>query len=361
MSKIPKRDGQKLNGIAPSVFALAFLLVGIPLASTYLISGAMYFGDEPVIESYTKRDILLGEYPFYSKSGDGPDAKCDAGELSYIGANCTASINTWTSLYNIQSYNDTWHQKLTGCADGSVGTLSSFDCGDSDYIISQNISSRFVDSSRTFPIIQYNFTSQTVEECNWDSANPIHGDSLVDYTIKIQHYKRSPILHGTSVWTLAYVHDEIIIEDTQAFNNSFVSNIGYSTTTGQPNYYSCKSKINVIHDFSFIDLDNLNRMIEEYIGNGSESFGLFATIELDNLRTDKGYSWSSRNYENPFWGNNGSTVEMYLDLVTFELDPMNTFIRFGVAGMGLGFWLIAIASTPYWDPFIKKTQEVRKL
>ena len=118
------------------------------------------------------------------------------------------------------------------------------------------------------------------------------------------------------------------------------------------------TKINVVHDFDFIDLDNLNRIIDDY-RRFIRILWHCDYIELDNLRTEGGYSWSSRNYHNPFTATM-IPVKMYLDLVTYEIDPMNTFIRFGVAGMGLGFWLIAIASTPYWDPFISKMQGVRK-
>ena len=361
MSKIPKRDGQKLNGIAPSVFALAFLLVGIPLFSTYLISSAMYFGDDPVVESYTKSDILLGEYPFYSKSGDGPDAKCDAAWQSMTSANCSASLSAWP-YSSLMAFNDTWHQRLQGCASGSgyISNLNSLDCGDSGYVIHQNITSRLADSDRTFPIVSYNFTGTTLEECDWNSASPIHGDSKVDYTITVEHIKRQPIWAGTNIWTYAYSAEEIEMSGTSNFNNSFVDVLGYSYPEDEINYRGCRAKVNVVHDLDFIDLDNMNRMIEDYRENSSESFGIFISIELDNLRTEGGYSWSSRNFHNPFTGNNDTTVKMYLDLVTYELDPMNTFIRFGVAGMGIGFWLIAIASTPYWDPFISKMQGVRK-
>ena len=38
MKEIPKREGQKLQGTTPSVFALAFLIIGVPLISSLIVN-----------------------------------------------------------------------------------------------------------------------------------------------------------------------------------------------------------------------------------------------------------------------------------------------------------------------------------
>ena len=52
-----------------------------------------------------------------------------------------------------------------------------------------------------------------------------------------------------------------------------------------------------------------------------------------------------------------SDTWLFIDFELVELDAVNTFLKFGVFFMGAGFWLIGIASTPYWDPFIKKVKK----
>ena len=179
------------------------------------------------------------------------------------------------------------------------------------------------------------------------------GDSFANYNIRLHHVKRFPVLSGTSLWSGVYIHDTIEVSDTERFNSSYIEN-------SQGGIDTCRPKINIIHEYDFIELDNINRMISDFKTNGSDSFGIFVVVEINDLRTDEGYSWSSRNYYNPFWGENDTHVKMELDLVTYDVDPINTFLRFGVLFMGVGFWLIALASTPYWDPFVQRMQRGNK-
>jgi hypothetical protein len=348
MSAIPKRKGQRLNGVMPSVFALAFLLILVPIMSTYLISGAMFFGGEPVVEGYGKSDVLLGDYPYYESSGDGIDAKCDSGSLSYSSVNCTSSLSNYGSYQSLMMHTGKWYQTLSGCANGSGSTYQlSFDCGDSDYRISQNITAK-LNIDKIFPIIQFNITSPYIQDCDWARM----GDSKVDYTVTLSHMKRDPLFAGTSIWTYGYIDDTLSMSSTESFNNSWIVNF-------DPSINLCQVKINIeiTHELDFIQLDQLSQMLDDYRMSMNESFGMFITIELDNLRTDSGRLWSNVGYFNPFHGNNDSQVRMTLDFVQYDVDPLNTFLRFGVFFMGIGFWAIALASTPYWDPFIQKVKK----
>jgi len=370
--EIPKLEGQKMTGVMTSAFALAFLLFVIPFVSTYLISVATYLGGEPYVEGYDKQSALLGPYPFYETSGDGPDAKCNAGDLSYSGSNCTASLSTFSEpgtipTQEILQHESTWHQGLTGCANtASYGSSQVPDCGDSNYRISQNIT-RIIDNDRIFPSVFVNFTNTEKMSCDWSRFGP----SKVDYTIQFSHYKREPIFAGTSVWTYGYIDQSLKLSGTSIFNNSLGVDWGSSPTYGDlPGSPSsadwfrglgltsvCETyrTINVFHEMDFLEIDELNDLLEHWkeVESDNESFGIYMTVEVDNLRTSSGRSWSATNYHNPFHGDNDSRVRMTFELVTYDVDPINTYLRIGVLGMGIGFWLIAIASTPYWDPIIK--------
>lgn len=319
----------------------------------------MYFGGEPIIEGYGKRDVLLGNYPYYESSGDGSDATCDNGgqDLGLVGTSCTASLSTFGTLTELQSHQnsgDKWYQALPGCANGTGATVQSYNCGDSGYKISQNMTQRLM-ADKIFPTVNYNFTSSIKQSCDWNRM----GDSKVDYTLTISHLKREPLFAGSSVWTYSYVDDTVSTSGVAEFNNSFERTDWTWTPTPTPAELAlgCYVSMDLIIELDFIELDQLSRLIEEYQSTIDESFGLYITLELDNLRTDNGYLWSNVGYYNPFHGNNDSDVMMTLDFVLFDVDPMNTFVRFGVAAMGIGFWAIALASTPYWDPFIKKVKK----
>jgi len=345
MKDIPKRDGQKFNGVFPSVFALAFLIVGIPFASTYLIQGAILLGDSETVSSYSKQDVLLGEYPYFESSGDGTDSKCQSNTpLGIGGVDCSANLtNSYSSLALLQMNTDKWRMGLPHCSNNNVTA----DCGDSDYRITQNITSRLV-MDKIFPVIYVNVTNQLIQVCDYSRM----GDSKVDYTIWIRELRRDPIWQGTNLWNSGYIEDEIKITGTAEFNNSYLEN--YDPTI---NLCQVKIKINFQHEMDFIDVDKLSHLIDNYEANAPESFGVFLTVQLDNLRTDEGYLWSNVGYYNPFTMGSTGNIFFYLDMVLYEADPINTFLRFGVLFMGVGFWAIALASTPYWNPFIARMKK----
>ena len=246
-----------------------------------------------------------------------------------------------------------WHQSLTGCTNGT-SYPSAFtqqgeapECGDSGYRITQNITHRLAPDV-IFPIVSLNISNTYMQSCDWTRM----GDSKVDYTLTISHYMRDPLFAGTGVWTYGYIDDTIEMSDTYEFNNTWIEHFDPSIGLCQTQH-----KIEVQHEMDFIDLDVLSQMMESHYNDGNESFGIFMTIQLDNLRTDEGRLWSNVGYHNPFHGDNDSEVKYYLDLVMYDIDPINTFLRFGVFIMGAGFWAIALASTPYWDPFIKKVKK----
>ncbi len=352
MSKeIPKKEGQKLNGVFPSIFALAFLLVGVPFASTYLVTGAIMFGGEPIVRGYNGDDILLGEYPYYVQSGDGTESKCaNPFELGYFGANCTASLQQFgpTSLGGMAYYlayrdsGNKWYQALPGCGNGTSNGIAynAVDCGDSGFHIQQNVTSKMT-QGRISPVIDFRIQGDLATVCESLKG----GDSKVDYTIKFMHVKRQPILYGTNLWTYPVIYDEMVFEGTSEYD---------SVGDYEPGNSFCSPQLLVSHEMDFIEVRQFDEMLEEYFENTTDSFGIFFDIQLDNIRNDEGYLYDQIGWQNPFWGDNSSRIRMELDFVEYKVDPLNTIVRFGILAMGFGFWAIALASTPYWDPIIKK-------
>lgn len=346
---IPKRDGQKFNGVFPSVFALAFLMVGVPLLSTFIVEGAMYLGDESkYVSSYGKENVVTGEgdYPYWVQSGDGPDSKCTNTQNSNLapgGPDCTANLTTAHSNYfelmNHISNGSTWYQGLPHCSNNNITA----DCGDSGYIVTQNITSR-LDIERIFPNIKYYFSNDIEVACD----DRRMGDSKVDFKITISHMMRPALFAGTSIWTYGELHDSMEVSGVYDFEN-------FVEVSDSP--CMARTQIEVIYDMDFVELDKLSRLLDYYYANTNESYGIFMTLELNNLRTERGYAWSSVGYYNPLTMGGDGNHEMYLDFAQLKIDPFNTFLKFGVIGMGIGFWLIALASTPYWDPFIKKVKK----
>ena len=329
---IPKREGQKLQGIFPSVFALAFLLVAVPFASTYLVTGALSFGGESVVEGYDRTDVILGNYPYYKSTGDGTESKCiDMNEASAIAANCAASLQQFapaslggTSL--IGSYTNSggkWYQALPGCANGTSsnpGTFMNPYCGDSNFIIAQNITDK-MKPNKIAPIIESRVKSDWTSQCNGFRG----GDSFVDYTIRINTQKRIPALQGTNLWTAGYIQDEVKFTGTHEFDSVIKEGINISLAGGSsagiplPTVSTlCKAQIEVIHELDFAEIQELTDLLEKYHENNTDFFGIFLEIEFDNIRSDDGYKYSQIGYYNPFWGNNDSRVEFTLDFVTFK-------------------------------------------
>lgn len=349
MSKeIPKREGQKLNGVFPSVFALAFLMVGVPFLSTLIVDGSLWFGDSSkYVSSYTRENALAGEgdFPFWVQSGDGVDSKCTSTNIVRVSrADCSANITTGYS-YNqtIAAINNPtkWHMGLPHCSNSSAATGAASRCGDSGYIVTQNITSR-LELDRLFPSIYVQFTNDIQYLYNSQRM----GESKVDFKITISHFMREPIFAGTNIWTYGFVDEQIVIEGIETFDNHVELSNGLH-----------RLQIEIDYSMNFVELDQLSQILDNYYNNINESFGIFMTIELNNLRTERGYAWSNVGYYNPFTQGADGNHEMYLDFVQLKRDPFNLFLRFGVVIMGVGFWGIALASTPYWDPFIKKVKK----
>ncbi len=349
MSKeLPKRDGQKFNGVFPSVFALAFLMVGVPVLSTFIIEGALYMGDESkYVSSYNKFNSITGEgdYPFWVQSGDGPDSKCQQiGDSNLLpgGPDCNANLTnaySVTQAIDAVANGDVWHQGLPHCSSSNTTN----DCGDSGYILTQNITSR-LEVDRIFPSMQFVLANDIQQACNEDRT----GYSKVDFKITISHMIRSSTFANTNIWTYGELFDEIKLSGTHNFDN-------YNEVSDDP----CMmiTQIEVAYDMDFVEIDQLTNLLDNFWNNRNESFGIYLTLELNNLRTERGYPWSNVGYFNPLTMGADGNHELYIDFIQLKADPFNTFLKFGVIAMGLGFWFIALASTPFWDPFIKKVKK----
>ena len=333
----------------------------------------MNLGDEGArVKSYERSDILgYGEeYPFYVKSGDGIDSKCGGQYLNLVGQvpGCSATLAQYAGSQNgnmstffAQNQSSIkWQQALPGCANGTGAFAWQADCGDDEFIVRQNVSNYFP-LGEIFPTIQTRFVNDIVYFCGPAQQQlnlPLLGGmSKADYTITISHWKRDPIFAGTSLWLSAYEHESISFEGTSSYNSSTpFTGVDSSGALVTSDLY-CQSQVVVNHELEFWDIETTKDMIEEYLEDPSNSWGIYVDIEIKNLRTENGLSYDAVQWITPFMGNNDTAVMMELDFVMYEADPFNSFLRLGVLVMGVGFWAVALASTPYWDPFIKRLKE----
>jgi len=353
MKEIPKREGQKLQGTTPSVFALAFLIIGVPLISSLIVEYAIYLGDEErYYSSVSRSDSLLGDFPQYRQSGNGPDSLCNSqNPLGVSDIACIATPDIADVLEHDQQTtthgNETRrHFTMPSCTNITLGN-----CGSSGYIIDYNFTNRYDEqlSNKMFSIFQFNVTNEQQVACQTGLTS---GESRLDYKVRFSIWEREPLFWGTSIWTFGYEREFVEFDGNYLFNSSFVT---FKGTT----FDLCRITINFEHILSFVELDEMTNLFNNFDNDRNETFGIFMTVEINNLRNEKGYSWDSTSYYNPFEMSStfSSDTWLFIDFELVELDAVNTFLKFGVFFMGAGFWLIGIASTPYWDPFIKKVKK----
>ena len=325
--EIPKKEGQGLNGTGVSIAALVFLLVAVPVASTYLLDFAIYFGGDKV--ELNSAEVANQEGPIWTNTGASNASECSGNDVDSLDI-CPGTLNTAspTPLY----YNGDLYHELPGCENYSQQPkpfgAGGF-CGSDDYDLYINLTN-FMIQNRTFPAIEINFVGSKTYIC--DPLN--FGDSKIDYELNIKRY--SPI-SGTSIYTS---DQRVTLEGTTEFNNGGIYD--YEPTD------MCNPTIIVQHFLDFGELEELDELRDEFFDNPNDL--VYLTIQLDNLRTDTDTPYDYTTYYSPFQGPTLEPSYFNVKTPTYEVDAVNFTLRIGILGLGLGFWIIALASTPLWNP-----------
>ena len=353
MKEIPKIEGQKLQGTTPSVFALAFLIVGVPIISALIVNYAIYLGDEEnYFSSVSRTDSLLGPFPQFRQSGDGVDSLCNSNNpLGVSDPACIATPDIADVIEHDTGSTTHGNETRRHFTMPSCTNITGGNCGSSGYIIDYNFTTRYDEQiqNKMFPIFEFNVTNEQQVACQDGFTS---GASRLDYKVKFAIWEREPLFWNTSIWTFGYERESVEFSGNYRFNSSFIT---FKGTT----FDLCRITINFQHILSFVELDEMTNLFDSFDSNRAETYGIFMTVEIDNLRTDEGYSWDSTSYYNPFEMSStfSSDTWLFIDFKLVEVDAVNTFLKFGVFFMGVGFWAIGLASTPYWDPFIKKVKK----
>ena len=71
---------------------------------------------------------------------------------------------------------------------------------------------------------------------------------------------------------------------------------------------------------------------------------------MDNLRTENDAPYDYTTYYSPFQGPSREASYFNVKTPTYEVDAINFTLRIGILTLGIGFWVIALASTPLWNP-----------
>jgi len=189
----------------------------------------------------------------------------------------------------------------------------------------------------------------------YDCSNAPEFDIKFDYSITF--VSKNNILETTHYRTINYNNWETLtidgfeydgdnimkINDVQnwVFNNIF--------DFGVEDFSSCVLALDL--NFNFDGLNALD--IADFVrSNGNNMSNISAIIEIENLRSQNETFFSTGNEEFiplPFKGNGEYKVSYGVKYVS--VTNTNFFLKGGALILGVGLFALAIASTPYWDPF----------
>jgi hypothetical protein len=326
--EIPKNENQGLNGTGVSLAALVFLLIAVPIAATYLIDVAIYFGGDEV--KLSTGEVTNQEAPIWTNTGSSNVSMCTGNDIDTLDL-CGATYNRNSPIPTYYK-GDMFHE-LPGCENYTQQPIPSGAggfCGSDSYDLFVNMTN-FMIQNRTFPEIEINFVSSDEYLCN--SSN--FGDSKVDY--KLQWRRYTPLYQGSALY---FINSSVTFEGISEFDS------------GGPFEYEptdmCAAWIQIKHFLTFSQLDSLEDLRKEFFDSNNDI--IYLTIELDNLRTASETPYDYTNFYTPF---QGATLEhnyFNVKTPTYEVDALNFVLRIGVFTLGLGFWIIALASTPLWNP-----------
>lgn len=338
--EIPKREGQRFNGTGVSVAALVFLLIGVPVASAYLIDIAIYFGGEEIEYNTTEEPYT----PLQTvNSGSSDAARCVNNSIDDLDL-CTMERNGAIRYFKGERYHT-----ISGCENYTNNPSASVQaqyngntgfCGSDNYDFLISIESLLI-QNRTFPAIEIEFVGGTSYLCD----SNYFGGSKVDFKLTFSRY--SPTAFAlTPQGDLAPVtyakNDSFIIQDTESFDNG--GNYEYEETD------LCNPTVSFIYSLSLSELNDLEEFRKGYFESNTTWELVYLSIELDNFRTESGTPYDYSNYYLPFQGAGSDVNYGRVSVPTFEVDAVNFTLKVGVFALGIGFWLLAIASTPFWNP-----------
>ena len=337
--EIPKNEGQALNGTGVSVFALVFLLIGIPVASAYLIDFALYFGGEEIEYSSTEdlnanfQAINTGSSEFArcnNKSVENLDS-CDNGLVS--GAIRYFKGERYHTISGCENYSNTNNQYVT-----FAGTPGFCGSDNYDYLISVK---NLLNQNRTFPAVSIEIVGGTSYLCDPD----YFGESLVDVKLTFARYSPTQFAmapNGVLAPVTFIKNDSFSLEDTMNFNNG-----------GTFEYEAddlCNPTVSFTYQLSLSELNTLESFRRAYLQTNTTFEIVYLIIEMDNFRTESGTPYDYSNFYLPFQGAADDTNYARVSIPTYEVDAVNFTLKFGVLILGFGFWILALASTPFWNP-----------
>tara|TARA_Y100001938_G_C8100800_1_gene441584 strand:- start:6556 stop:7524 length:969 start_codon:yes stop_codon:yes gene_type:complete len=317
------------------VAALVFICLVVPFGVANLLDFSIYFGGEEVRYDIG-RDSSNYDSPAWESSGDGPESRCDRNFTDSYGDCAIAQVGPTNWNYIDGEY---W-KKMPGCYNYTTVAPPSagpWECGSDGYIISINSTQLFT-FGRIAPTWQAQFISGNTYACDED----YFGISLVDYNFEFELWEQTPTSNPLT-FTWAEV-SSVNLSGTSVFDSA-----GYDYDTGD----TCRATIEATHDLSLSEMKSMENLQNEYFEDIA-NFTIYLRISLDNLETENGRAWDSTDYYSPFDGGYYDTNYMNVKALTYEVDGVGALLRFGIFLMGLGFYGIAIASTPFWNPIMDR-------
>jgi hypothetical protein len=336
--EIPKREGQKFNGTGVSVAALVFLLIGVPVASAYLIDFALYFGGEEIEYSSTDGPVSSSFIPINTGSSD--VALCS--DKPIFNSTCYGG-----QVGGIRYFKGEKYHVISGCENRSnipnpyfnYSGTSGF-CGSDGYdyaITGKNL----FNQNRTFPAINIEFVGGTSYICDPN----YFGNSLVDFKITFVRFSPTqfiPLPNG-QLGPASYIENgSFSVNDVAKFDNG--GTYDYEPTD------MCNPTVSFTYALSLSELNELEDFRKAYFETNTTFESIYIILEMDNFRTETGAPYDYSNYYLPFQGATDDKNYAKFSVPTYEVDAVNFTLKVGVFAIGIGFWILAIASTPFWNP-----------
>jgi len=179
----------------------------------------------------------------------------------------------------------------------------------------------------------------------FDCSNAPTYNITFDYSITFVH-KTDPF-QMTHFETIEYNNwNTIKFDDFEFEDNNIISAFS-------PFHQGTKCYVGLNINFNLDSLQALE--LSDFIKtNGNEISNISAIVEISNLGSPDTQSGRVENIPLPFSGN-GQYLQSY-GAKYVSATQVNFFLKGGALLMGVGLFLLAIASTPYWDPFMNLFQ-----
>jgi hypothetical protein len=179
----------------------------------------------------------------------------------------------------------------------------------------------------------------------FDCSNAPLGNITFDYSITFVH--KTEIFQMTHFETIEYNDWNTIKFDGFEFDDNNL------ITAFSPFHQGTKCYIGLNIDFNFDSLQALE--LADWINsNGNDITNISAIVEINNLGSPDTQSGRVENIPLPFSGT-GYYLQTY-GAKYVSATQVNFFLKGGAMVMGIALFLLAIASTPYWDPFMNLFQ-----